>query len=343
MVTIKDIAKEAEVSIATVSRVINKSTKASQLAIDAVTNAMRKLGYRPNAAARALVNQSSNTVGILVSDVSDPFFGSLVKSVDLVAKQRGFPLLIGNGYHHADTERQAIEQLLNSRCEAIVVHAKGLSDKELIAYAKEVAGLVIINRFIPEISERCIYLDNHHGAYLATHHLIEHGHRHIACIASSHDIEDTQQRIAGYLTAQQQHHILPSAHYIEYGQPDSSGGEQAMAALLDKSIPITGVVAYNDYMAAGALSVLQQHQIAVPETISLVGFDDGLIARFVHPSLTTIHYPINSMAESAARLAISLARHQSIDTKALVYSPSLICRDSVQIANECQYTAIHQQ
>lgn len=339
MVTIKDIAKEAEVSIATVSRVINKSPKASQFAIDAVTVAMRKLAYRPNAAARALVNKTSGTIGILVADVSDPFFGTLVKSVDLVAKEHELTLLIGAGYHDANAERQAVELLLNNRCQAIVVHAKGLSDDELIAYANEVSGLVIINRFIPEISDRCIYLDNHKGAYLATHHLLQQGHRHIACIASSHDIEDTQQRISGYLTALQERNISLPTTYIDYGQPNSDGGALAMAALLKKSLPITAVVAYNDYMAAGALSVLKQRHINVPEDISLIGFDNGLIARFTHPSLTTVHYPIDQMAERAARLALALSRNQlSVNlpyldkpkaTGAIMFSPSLICRDSV--------------
>lgn len=332
MVTIKDIAKEALVSIATVSRVINKSPKASQFSIDAVTCAMHKLGYRPNAAARALVSQSSNTVGILVGDVSDPFFGTLVKSVDLVAKEHGLTLLIGNGYHDPLAEKHALELLLNSRCEAIVVHAKGITDEELIAYAKEVSGLVVINRFIPAISDRCIYLDNKKGAYLATDYLIEHGHKNIACLASSHDIEDTQARIAGYKSALKERCISLPKWYIEYGEPNSDGGELAMEALLKKNIPITGVVAYNDYMAAGALSVLQQHNILVPETISLVGFDNGLIARFMHPSLTTVHYPINDMADMAARLALSLARNKPIENKTDIFTPTLICRHSVSVA-----------
>ncbi|MCG7587332.1 LacI family DNA-binding transcriptional regulator, partial [Photobacterium sp. OFAV2-7] len=141
MATIKDVAKEAGVSVATVSRVINKSPKASLKAIDAVNQAMRELGYRPNANARALVSQSTNTMGILVGDVSDPFFGALVKAVDGVARHNGKHLLIGNGYHHADTEREAIELLINSRCESLVIHSKGLSNDELIAFAQEVPGM----------------------------------------------------------------------------------------------------------------------------------------------------------------------------------------------------------
>ncbi len=329
MTTIKDVAKEAGVSVATVSRVINKSPKASQTSIDAVTHAMRKLGYRPNAAARALVSQSTNTIGVLVSDVSDPFFGTLVKSVDSVARENGKHILIGNGYHNASDERRALELLINSRCDALVIHAKGLSDEELIGYAREVKGLVLINRHIPEIAERCISLDNSKGAYLATEYLIRHGHTKIACITSSHDIEDTKERLNGYKAALKAHGIELSKNYIEYGEPNSDGGEVAMTNLLTKSLEITGVVAYNDYMAAGALVTLDQNGIDVPENISMVGFDDGLIARFVHPSLTTIRYPIEIMAERATRLALALSRDENAEDETAIFSPTLVRRNSV--------------
>nr|WP_319555180.1 substrate-binding domain-containing protein [uncultured Vibrio sp.] len=329
MATIKDVAKEAGVSVATVSRVINKSPKASQNSIDVVTQAMSKLGYRPNAAARALVSQSTNTIGVLVGDVSDPFFGTLVKSVDNVARENGKHILIGNGYHNADDERRALDLLINSRCDALVIHAKGLSDEELIAYAQEVKGMVLINRHIPELAERCISLDNRKGAFLATEYLIRHGHRKIACIASSHDIEDTDERLQGYQSALKEHGIELSKSYVEYGEPNSDGGEVAMTNLLTKSLDITGVVAYNDYMAAGALATLEQNGIEVPQQVSMVGFDDGLIARFVHPSLTTIRYPIEMMAERATRLALALSRDETVEDETIIFSPTLVRRESV--------------
>ncbi len=329
MATIKDVAKEAGVSIATVSRVINQSPKASQTSIESVTKAMQKLGYRPNAAAKALVSQSTNTMGVVVGDVSDPFFGLLLKSVDNVAREHGKHVLIGNGYHNAEDERRALDLLINNRCDAIVVHSKGLSDEELIGYAHEVKSLVLINRHIPELSERCISLDNRKGAYIATEYLIRHGHRHIACIASSHQIEDTDERLQGYLSALKQYDIELPKRYIEYGEPDSDGGEMAMTNLLTKSLEISAVVAYNDYMAAGAMVALDQNGFHVPNKVSIIGFDDGLIARFVNPGLTTIRYPIEMMAERAARLALSLSRDEHIEDETIIFSPTLVRRDSV--------------
>lgn len=329
MSTIKDVAKEAGVSIATVSRVINKSPKASQSAIDAVTNAMNKLGYRPNAAAKALVSQNTNTVGVLVGDVSDPFFGTLIKAVDKIAHQHGKHTLIGNGYHNPQQEREAIELLINNRCDALIIHSKGLGDEELISYAKEVKSMVLINRHIDELADRCISLDNYKGAYLATEYLIRHGHTKIACIASNHTIEDVDEREQGYLAALKDNGIELPKSYIDTGSPDSEGGEAAMTNLLTKSVDMTGVVAYNDYMAAGALAVAQENGIQVPDKLSIVGFDDGLIARYLYPRLTTVRYPIEMMAEKAANLALKLAADEMIEPEPMRFSPTIVRRDSV--------------
>ena len=333
MPTIKDVAKEANVSVATVSRVINKSPKASSTAIESVTTAMQKLGYRPNATARALVKRTSDTVGVLVADVSDPFFGAMVKAIDKVAREQGKQILIGNGYHNAEDERRALELLINSRCEAIIVHAKKLSDQELAAYVNEIPGMMVINRYIKDIATHCIALDNARGAYLATAFLIEQGHRQIACIASSKEIEDSHSRVAGYKQALEDHNIIVPNDIIAYATPDSDGGESAMETLLANASPFSAIIAYNDNMAAGALAALDAHKITVPEQMSLIGFDDGIIARLLRPRLTTVQYPIDKMAELATRLALAKNTVSSTVTLPYVFTPNLIIRNSTATPN----------
>ncbi|REG83239.1 substrate-binding domain-containing protein [Marinomonas pollencensis] len=329
MATVKDVAKEAQVSVATVSRVINHSPKASKNAIQAVNAAMKKLGYRPNAAARALVSQSTQTMGVLVGDVSDPFFGIMVKAIDTIATEQGKHLLIGNGYHSAKKERDIIELLISQGCEALVIHSKSLTAEELITFANEIPGLVLINRFIPEIADRCIALDNQKGSYLATDFLIKHGHQHIGYICSNHDIEDTEQRKAGYLQALKDHGLAHFESHIEYGTPDEEGGEQAMTKLLAKGLPLTAIATYNDYMAAGALAALEESNIEVPSRMSIIGFDNGLIAKYLHPKLTTVRYPIQKMAENAATLALKLANKEKPVTDTMMFVPTLVKRLSV--------------
>ncbi|CAK1832180.1 DNA-binding transcriptional dual regulator GalR [Vibrio crassostreae] len=331
MATIKDVAKEAGVSIATTSRVINNAPHTSETAISAVKAAMEKLGYRPNANARALVSKSSNAIGVLVNDVSAPFFGSMIKAIDTVASEQEKQLLIGSGYHDATKERNAINLLINSRCESLVVHSKGISDDELVKLANEVPGLVLINRIVPDIENRCIALDNRRGSYIATEYLIKNGHKHIGYICSSHNIEDAHDRLAGYLDALKDNGIEPSDEYIEYGEPDELGGEQAMVNLMAKNTDITAIATYNDYMAAGCLALLQENGIRIPEDMSVIGFDDGHIARFIYPRLTTIRYPIQVMANQAVKLSLQLASDGPKEqSEHKLFMPILVRRASVR-------------
>ena len=304
MATIKDVARLAGVSVATVSRVINDSPKASDASRQAVQSAMESLNYHPNANARALAQQSTETIGLVVGDVSDPFFGAMVKAVEQVSYQTGNFLLIGNGYHNEQKERQAIEQLIRHRCAALVVHAKMIPDAELIHLMKQMPGMVIINRIIPGFEKRCVALDDRYGAWLATRHLIQQGHTRIGYLCSNHPISDAEDRLQGYYDALRENGLPCNDRLVAYGEPDESGGEQAMTELLGRGRNFTAVASYNDSMAAGAMGVLNDNGIEVPAEISLIGFDDVLVSRYVRPRLTTVRYPIITMATQAAELAL---------------------------------------
>lgn len=329
MATIKDVAKLAGVSVATVSRVINHSPKASESSRLAVTSAMEQLQYHPNANARALAQQSTETIGLVVGDVSDPFFGAMVKAVDEVAGRTNNFLLIGNGYHNEEKERQAIEQLMRHRCAALVVHAKKVPDAELIALMRQLPGMVLLNRSLPGFEQRCIALDDRYGAWLATRHLIQQGHQQIGFICSTHTISDAEERLQGYYDALREHNLPCNDRLVAFGEPDELGGEQAMTELLGRGKQFTAVACYNDSMAAGALAVLSDNSIQIPEKMSLIGFDDVLVSRYVRPRLTTVRYPIVTMAQQAAELALALANNEPLPEVTNMFSPTLVRRHSV--------------
>ncbi|ALP39575.1 substrate-binding domain-containing protein [Aeromonas schubertii] len=329
MSTIKDVARLANVSVATVSRVMNNSPKASAASREAVRKAMSELGYTPNANARALVNRTCDTMGVVVGDVADPFFGTLVRGVSTVAVEQKLHLLMGNGFHRAEQEREAIELLIGKRCEALVVHSKALSDEALVEYAQQVPGMVFINREVAALPGRCIALNNRLGTTVATRHLLELGHRHIAFLCSDHAIEDAALRHQGWQEALREGGVSAHDEWVEWGVPSEEGGEQAMLNLLAKGLPLTAVVAYNDAMAAGALSVLADNGLRVPEEVSVVGFDDLVYARYLRPKLTTLRYPIELMAAQAARLALQLAAGDAPAEGSRLYAPTLVNRQSV--------------
>ncbi|CAJ0990967.1 HTH-type transcriptional regulator GalR [Pantoea sp. Nvir] len=329
MATIKDVARLAGVSVATVSRVINNSPKASENSRQAVSKAMEKLQYHPNAHARALAQKSTETLGLVVSDVSDPFFGAIVKAVDGVARKNGKFLLISNGYHNEQKERQAIDQLMRHRCSALVVHAKKIPDTELQVLMKQVQGMVLLNRLLKGLEQRCIVLDGRYGAWLATRHLIQQGHQNIAFICSTHLIFDSKDRLQGYYDSLSEYALPYNDRLVALGEPDEIGGEQAMTELLGRGRNFTAVTCYNDAMAAGALAVLSDNGVRVPEEMSLIGFDDVLVSRYVRPRLTTVRYPIVTMAQQAAELALALAHAQPLPEVTNMFSPTLVRRQSV--------------
>ncbi|HBV40324.1 MAG TPA: DNA-binding transcriptional regulator GalS, partial [Erwinia sp.] len=232
MITIRDVAREAGVSVATVSRVLNHSAAVTQETREKVLGIVGQLGYRPNANAQALASQVSDTIGVVVMDVSDPFFGALVKAVDTVAQRMQKHVLINNSYHQADKERHAIEVLIRQRCGALIVHAKALGDDELASLMDQVPGMVLINRVVPGYAHRCVCLDNVSGALMAMRMLQQQGHRRIGYLGSSHAIEDMDQRRAGWRQALAEQGVQPTESWSASAEPDMQGGEAAMVELL---------------------------------------------------------------------------------------------------------------
>ena len=160
---------------------------------------------------------------------------------------------------------------------------------------------MLINRILPGFEQRCVALDDRYGAWLATRHLIQQGHTRIGYLCSNHAISDAEDRLQGYWAALKESDLPCNDRLVTFAEPDESGGEQAITELLGRGRNFSAVACYNDSMAAGAMGVLNDNGIDVPREISLIGFDDVLISRYVRPRLTTVRYPIVTMATQAAR------------------------------------------
>lgn len=330
MATIKDIASAAGVSLATVSRVINNGPKVGEATRARVKQIMAEMGYRPNANARALVNKRSASLGVVLAELSDPFFATLAHGIEATTRKQNVQILMSSGSIERDTELKAIETLLEHRCDAMVVHSKALDDDTLLELAAQVPGFVLINRHIPAIANRCVWLDNISGGAMMARHMISLGHHDMAVINSRYPIEDPKQRIEGIRKEVERAGLeLPNAA-IEHSTPDQEGGELAVQNLLAKGRPFTAVLAYNDAMASGAMTILQDHGIDVPGDVSVIGYDDVLLAKYCRPKLTTLRYPIELMAMQAAELALSYASGTRPEAGVTFkYTPTIVKRESV--------------
>ena len=194
---------------------------------------------------------------------------------------------------------------------------------------EQIPGMVLINRLLAGYAHRCVCLDNVSGAVMATRMLINHGHQRIGYLASSHQIEDNTLRRDGWLRALHEHGITAPENWVGTGTPDMPGGEAAMVELLGRNLQLTAVFAYNDSMAAGALTALKDNGIVVPHHLSLIGFDDIPIARYTDPQLTTVRYPVASMARLATELALLGAAGKLDLTATHCFMPTLVRRHSV--------------
>ncbi|MCP3427573.1 LacI family DNA-binding transcriptional regulator [Opacimonas viscosa] len=327
MATIKDVARVAGVSIATVSRVVNKGPKVGQRTRDKVLSVMNELGYTPNANARALVTQKSTTIGLVIPDLSDPFFAALASGVDKIAKDSNVQLLISTSSMSAESEKQAIDLLVERRCEAIIIHSKLLAETTLIELSQRIPGLILIDRFIESINDRCVWLDNLEGGRIAARHFASLGHKQIACINSNYSIDDPKLRLEGFRLALVEQALKLENDMVSENEPSLKGGEIATQKLLASGKPFSALFAYNDAMAIGAISTLEDNGFKVPQDVSVIGFDDVILSRYSRPKLTTLHYPIEEMAQNAAKLALSFAANEQADV-VRNYLPRLIKRES---------------
>lgn len=330
MVTIKDVARIAGVSTATVSRVIHNGSQVGDACRARVKKVIAELGYQPNANAQALVSKTTNTIGVVTPRLSMSFFGTLASGVENAVRENGYKLLMANSLYETQSELDAIQSLRQHNCQAIILHSEYSDEATLIRLAAEIPGLVLVNRYIPQIANRCVWLDNIRGGQWVTEYLLSKGHKQFAAITSIYQNRDPAERLKGSRQALLEQGLSLPQELVAEGTANMAGGEQAVKELLARGQRFTALLAYNDLMAIGAIHALFAAGIRVPEDVSVVGFDDLPVARACRPRLTTMHYPIEEMAAYAVNLAIKLS---NADNKAVgqthLFMPQLVARDSV--------------
>lgn len=329
MATIYEVSELAGVSLATVSRVMNNNARVSEKTAAKVKAAMKELGYRPNSMAQSLASNRSNSVGILVSELHGPFYGAMMSGIEKRLRGNNKHAIITAGHSNEKDEKKGIEFLIGRNCDALILHVEAVSDEYLIELSKGTTPLVLINRHIDDIAEQCISLNNTYGGYLATKALLEQGHRQFGYISGPSWKQDTQQRLDGHHKALKEFGINPATQAYFEGDYQETGGLNGMSYFLDNHQDITAIVCGNDEMAAGAMGVLHDKGLNIPKDISVIGFDNVTLAKFLHPKLTTIDYPIQAMGEMCADWALKNI-YKKTDLKINnLFKPMLIERNSI--------------
>lgn len=301
-VTIKDVARLAKVSVATVSRVINASAPVREQTRARVLKVARDLRFAPNSAARTLSSRQATALGVILPDLYGEFFSELLRGIDLEAQRTGHSLLVSSSHHDAHGVSVAV-RAMRGRVDGLLVMAPELSSNALAAAIPDGMPAVILNAAPTPGAAAAVTVDNMGGTRAVVRYLSALGHRSIAFICGPRRNADAAARLRGYRAAMRSAGLTVQPHFVLHGDfTEDSGWAAARELVARKGARPTALFAANDAMAVGALLALHEANINVPGDISIVGFDDIPIARYVTPALTTVHVAIDVLGARAAAL-----------------------------------------
>lgn len=327
MATIYEVAKLAGVSVSTVSRVLNGRKTVNKELKEKVDKAVSMLTYRPNSVARSLASNRSDSVGILVSELS-PFFCQMMRAIELTVRKANKHVIITVGGNDLDIERDGADFLIGRNCDALIMYVDHLTDDMIRKINQDNVPVALINRIVPGLEHACVGLDNELGGFLATNSLIEMGHTQIAYISGPRNKTDANQRLEGHKRAMKQAGLQADPNLLYHGNYGESDGVDGLTELINKPTEFTALVCANDWMASGAITRAREMGLNLPSELSIVGFDNDLFAHHLFPQLTTLHNPIYEMGEMAAKYILNTVYKEKNEIKNL-FSPTLITRNSV--------------
>lgn len=303
-VTIREVAREAGVSVATVSRVLNGSGPASAETTRRIREVAQRLRYTPNEAARSLIRSRTQTIGVLLPDLHGAFFSEVIRGVDQRARQAGFHLLVSS-FHDDPREMGAAIHAMRGRVDGLIVMAPDVATRALVAELSSELVCVLVN---PPSTDTGRYgvvrIDNVRGARDVVRHLVSLGRRRIALIGGEERNHDARERRRGYRAALRTAGLPVDAALEATGDFTEPSGYAAAEALLRQPKRPDAIFAANDAMAVGALSALRDAGLRVPEEVALVGFDDIPIARYLTPPLTSVHVDMEALGRRATELVL---------------------------------------
>lgn len=325
---IRDVARLAGVSTATVSYVINESRNVSADVHRRVLAAIAELQYSPSAIARSLKTRSTRTIGVVVSDISNPYFTAVVRGVEDVASANDYTIIICNTDEDREKEQRYLKVLLAKRVDGLIIAPSGHSSSLLPMM--QVAGIpiVLMDRSVDGMNLPIIRVDNRGGAYQAVTHLIDDGHVRIGAISGLAQVSTTEERYVGYVRALSERGLAVRQDWVKAGYSKREGGQRAMQELLVLADRPTAVFTTNNLMTLGALTALLEAGLSCPDDMAIVGFDDHEWASIVAPRLTVVRQPTNEVGQKAAELLISLVRSEPDGLLERVLPTELVVRDS---------------
>ncbi|TFW21257.1 LacI family DNA-binding transcriptional regulator [Massilia arenosa] len=325
--TVHEVAREAGVSAATVSRFLNGTAKVAEDKRQVIESVIERLNFKPNVLAQNLKSGSTRTIGVLTQSLVSGFFNETMTGIEDALKAAGYAPLIVTGHWHADEEAERIELLIARRVDGLVILTGNLTDAQILKFSQRVP-IVAFGRKLQGKQAFGFSLDNYTAACEAMDYLVEQGHRNIAFIAGPEEHEDARARLAGYRDTLAKHKIRFNTKLVVQGDFQESGGLLAVNQLMESRQRFTAIFAANDLTAYGARLALYRRSIRVPEDISIVGFDDLHTSMCVTPPLTTVRQPLFEVGQCLGHAMLKMIAHEKFEIN--VPPLSLMVRESVR-------------
>lgn len=332
--TIRDVAELAGVHPSTVSRVINNDSRISEKTKNKVLLIIKKLGYTPNAIARGLKIKRTYTLGMLIPDITNPFFAEIARGVEDAANANGFNIILCNTDDKLKKERIYLEILKGKRVDGLILGTAHIKDKSIIELEKKKFPYILLSRNIEGLDKNCVIVDDVAGGIMVTEYLIKLGHRRIAHITGPPTVRAANNRLEGYKFALEKHQIEYHEELVKEGDFRIKGGYQVMKRFLKLAEPPTAIFAANDLLALGAMQAIQKEKYHIPEDFCIIGFDDIRLASFVYPPLTTIRQPMLEMGALAVKMLLKIIEEGEFNQRKIVLKSKLIIRESCRKINK---------
>lgn len=330
MASLTDVARHANVSIATVSRVINNSDKVVPETRDLVHKAMAELGFKPNRVARRLRQRGGvrHLLGLIIPDIQNPFFAELARGVEDVAYANKFAVMLCNSDEDLKKEEFYIDVLRSESVDGIILPPISERDPVVLKLIECGIPVVTVDRSLTHRAMDKVEVDNRRGAFEAVEHLIKLGHRRIGLIAGRLNVSTSRERRLGYDDAMAAHKLPVQSQYIRGGDFKQASGRAMAEELLDLAERPTALFVLNNLMTVGALEAIHRRKLRVPQDVAVIGFDDLPWAEALDPPLTVVRQPAYEVGQAAAELLLKRLSEPTRSETHLKLLPKLVLRSS---------------
>ena len=336
-VTLGDVARVAGVSMQTVSRAVNGKGEISAETRERIMKTVQELGYRPNRLARAMSTQRTNLIGLIVPDITNPYFPEVIRGVQDKAQANDYNVLACNSDDEPESELSIIEILASHGVDGIITFSSKVEKGLLLAFTKTFRPLVFVNRRFEHPDVSSLLVDNLLGGYLAVDHFVREGHTMIGMITNKEYSLSAEPRVQGFLERLSHHKLSAESNQIESALPSAEGGYKATIRLLETRQDITAIFSYNDLMALGALRACRDVGRPVPESVSIIGFDDIQLAAMSTPALSSVRVDKYRLGGLAFERILEMIEKPEKQFSPIKMGVELILRESTRVGKQISF------